>query len=172
MANENRHIRNVIAATDREIERRRKIAKTSAEEQERERRRFPPPWHVYLSTECFVVKDSDGRLLACVYFEDEAAGRTAPALPSYDEAHRIAGHIARLPELLQQVIIRPVRRPTHVTCGVKPVRPKGPPKARTAASPFKTHMPDRSEVIFRYVAFGIGAGVIAAAILYVSWFYR
>ena len=88
-------LRNLIAATDREIERRRKIAKTSGEEQERERRRFPPPWHVYLLTECFVVKDSDRRLLAGAISRTRPAGQPHPNCPSYDEAHRIAGHIAR-----------------------------------------------------------------------------
>jgi len=52
MADENGQIRDLIAATDREIERRREIAKASAEERERERRRFPPPWHVHELIEC------------------------------------------------------------------------------------------------------------------------
>jgi len=102
MADKNGHIRDLIAATDREIERRREIAKASAEEQERERRRFPPPWQVHLMAECFVVKDSAGQPLVFVFFEDEAVGRSAPKLLSYEEAHRIAGHISKLPELLRK----------------------------------------------------------------------
>jgi hypothetical protein len=102
MADENGHIRDLIAATDREIERRREIAKASAEEQERERRRFPPPWHVHELIECFIVKDSAGQPLAYVYFEDEAGRRTAANLLPYGEARRIAGHIASLPNLLRR----------------------------------------------------------------------
>ena len=78
MADENGHIRHLLAATDREIERRRVIAKASADEQERERRRFLPPWHVHELIDCFIVKDSAGQPLAYVYFvEDEAGRRTA-----------------------------------------------------------------------------------------------
>ena len=102
MADENRHVRDLIAETDREIERRREIAKASAEEQERERRRFPPPWHVHELIECFIVKDSAGQPLAYVYFEDEAGRRTAANLLPYGEARRIAGRIARLPDLLRR----------------------------------------------------------------------
>jgi hypothetical protein len=102
MADENGHIRDLIAATDREIERRRIIAKASAEEQELERRRFPSPWHVHELIECFIVKDSAGQPLAYVFFEDEAGRRTAANPLPYDEARRIAGHIARLPDLLRR----------------------------------------------------------------------
>ena len=102
MADENGHIRHLLAATDREIERRREIAKASAQEQERERRRFLPPWHVHELIDCFIVKDSAGQPLAYVYFEDEAGRRTAANLLPYDEARRIAGHIARLPDLLRR----------------------------------------------------------------------
>ena len=97
MADESGHIRDLIAATDREIERRREVAKAAADEQERERRRFPPPWRVHLLIGCFVVKDNDEQPLAYVYFQDDAGNELLP----YDEAQRIAGHISRLPDLLR-----------------------------------------------------------------------
>jgi len=98
MADENRPIRDLIAATDKAIERRREIVKAAAEEQQEERRRFPPPWRVHLLIGCFVVKDSDDQPLAYVYFQDDAGNELLP----YDEAQRIAGHISRLPELLRK----------------------------------------------------------------------
>jgi hypothetical protein len=63
-------------------------------------RRFPPPWTVGDIGACFVVKDSNGQKLACVYHEDEPGRRSAAKLLERDEARRIAANIAKLPELL------------------------------------------------------------------------
>jgi hypothetical protein len=38
-------------------------------------RRFPAPWSVEELDDCFVVIDSAGQKLACVYFEEEPGRR-------------------------------------------------------------------------------------------------
>jgi hypothetical protein len=38
-------------------------------------RRFPPPWSVEELDACFIVKDSAGKKLAYVYFEEEPGRR-------------------------------------------------------------------------------------------------
>jgi hypothetical protein len=66
-----------------------------------EERRFPPPWTVeeYRGIS-YVVRDANDFPVAYVYFESEP-GRRAPAnLMTRDEARKIAGGIAKLPELL------------------------------------------------------------------------
>ena len=66
-------------------------------------RRFPPPWSTdELNDACFIVKDSNGRQLAYVYFEEEPGRRSAAKLLSKDEALRIAANIAKLPGLLRR----------------------------------------------------------------------
>jgi hypothetical protein len=64
-------------------------------------RRFPRPWDIEEHNQtCFIVRDNNGMALAYVYFETNAAGRTAANLLTRDEARRIAANIAKLPALL------------------------------------------------------------------------
>jgi len=60
-------------------------------------RRFPPPWTSEETEACFIVKDSTGRALAYVYYEEEPGRRTAANLLTKDEALRVASNIAKLP---------------------------------------------------------------------------
>jgi hypothetical protein len=68
-------------------------------------RRFPPPWSIDELEACFVVKDSAGQKLACVYFEEEPSRRSAAKLLSKDEARRIAANAAKLPGLLEADVL-------------------------------------------------------------------
>jgi hypothetical protein len=66
------------------------------------KRRFPPPWSVEEQEVCFIVKDSGGRKLAYIYFEEEPGRRSAAKLLTRDEARRMAANVAKLPQLLRQ----------------------------------------------------------------------
>ena len=63
-------------------------------------RSFPPPWSIEELDSCFVVKDANGQALAYMYFEKEPRRRFRRELLTRDEAKRIAGIFAKLPELL------------------------------------------------------------------------
>jgi hypothetical protein len=58
-------------------------------------RRFPPPWSVDELEACFVVKDSAGQKLACVYFEDEPSRQSTAKLLTHDEARGESQKILR-----------------------------------------------------------------------------
>jgi hypothetical protein len=60
-------------------------------------RRFPPPSTCEEAEACFIVKDSTGRVLAYVYYEEEPGRRVAANLLTKDEARRVASNIAKLP---------------------------------------------------------------------------
>jgi hypothetical protein len=67
-----------------------------------ERRRFPPPWSVETTDDCFIVHDRNKQALTYVYFEDEPGRRAAAKVLTREEARRIALSIAKLPELLRK----------------------------------------------------------------------
>jgi hypothetical protein len=66
------------------------------------RRRYPPPWQVEEHPESFVVKDSKGRPLAYIYFEDEPQRRMIMNRIGKDDAWQLARAITRIPGLLQR----------------------------------------------------------------------
>ncbi len=53
---------------------------------EQPRRRFAPLWEDEDNGKCFIVRDHNGQALSCVYYEIEAARRTAANLLTRDEA--------------------------------------------------------------------------------------
>jgi len=56
------------------------------------------PWTSEETETCFIVRDSTGRALAYVYYEEEPGRRTSANLLTKDEARRIASNIAKLPK--------------------------------------------------------------------------
>jgi len=69
-------------------------------------RRFPPPWTIEEhNSACFIVRDNTGQALGYFYFEDEPRRRSAATVDvgrTCDEAWRLAGNFAKLPELLRK----------------------------------------------------------------------
>lgn len=61
---------------------------------------FPMPWQVMEHAESFCVADATGYPLAYIYFEEVELRRNVMGRMTRDEARRIAGGIARLPEYL------------------------------------------------------------------------
>lgn len=67
------------------------------------KRRFPPPWRVEVTQHGYLVKDSNGVTLASVYCRDDLQHWSfGQGHLTSDEARRIAGTIARIPELLNK----------------------------------------------------------------------
>ncbi len=64
-------------------------------------RRFPPPWKAVRTPGGCKIKDANGLALAYIYARGEHGGVNNDGL-KVDEARRIAGGIARLPEFLGQ----------------------------------------------------------------------
>jgi hypothetical protein len=61
------------------------------------RNRFPLPWSVEEQDGCFVVRDSKGRAVSNVYFEDEPKRH----LFTRDEARHLATNLSELPQPLE-----------------------------------------------------------------------
>jgi hypothetical protein len=49
-------------------------------------RRFPPPWSVEVTPNCFIVRDNNVQQLAYVYYESDPGRRSAAKLLTKDEA--------------------------------------------------------------------------------------
>ena len=67
----------------------------------RHRRPFAKPWKIEEQDESFQIRDTTGRILANVYFEDEPTHRNFSKRLSEDDARRMAQQILRLPELVR-----------------------------------------------------------------------
>ena len=62
----------------------------------RHRRPFAKPWKIEEQGESFQIGDAAGRILACVYFEDEPTRRNFSTRLSEDDARRMVQQILRL----------------------------------------------------------------------------
>jgi hypothetical protein len=65
-------------------------------------RRLPPPWSVEDIGGSFIVKASNDRPLVIIYYRNGVSRRSLARLFTRDTARRIAGAIAKLPELLRK----------------------------------------------------------------------
>ena len=64
--------------------------------------RLPPPWSVHHNQDSYWVEDASGQRFAFVYYRRDAmVGTDRSVRVSEDLARRIAGNVARLPDLLQ-----------------------------------------------------------------------
>jgi hypothetical protein len=66
-------------------------------------RRFPPPWRVEQVPGSFKVLDANGQVLAYVYARETVKDAQTAKVLTFDEARRIAGNVAKLPEFLNRV---------------------------------------------------------------------
>ena len=67
---------------------------------EQRTRRFPPPWTVEQIPGGYKVRDATGQALAYVYGRETRADADIAKVLTMDEARRIAGNIAKLPNYL------------------------------------------------------------------------
>jgi len=58
----------------------------------------PTPWSVEETAACFAVRDHNGQVVTCVYFEVEPGRQSVVTLFARDEAQHIAAAVAKLPE--------------------------------------------------------------------------
>jgi len=73
------------------------------------------PWSVEEQSECFVVRDNNGKVFANVYYEQDPVRRAAAKLPTKDEARLIAAQFTKLPEPLDAGTLVPTQTPPAVT---------------------------------------------------------
>lgn len=64
--------------------------------------RFPPPWTVNGSANCYCVEAANGTRLAYVYFRNNGSVGSQTNMMSQDGARRIASNIAKLPDLVRR----------------------------------------------------------------------
>jgi DNA-binding response OmpR family regulator len=74
-----------------------------------------PPWSVEELAACFVVRDGNSEVIATVYYEQDPVRRAVTKLPTKDDANRIAGQFAKLPELLNAGGLVPTQTPPALT---------------------------------------------------------
>ena len=65
------------------------------------RRRFPPPWTIDETAECFIVRDATGQALGYFYFHGGKSPSGTKGLTK-DETRQMAVKLVKLPELLRR----------------------------------------------------------------------
>lgn len=72
-------------------------------------RRLPAPWRAVQIPGGYVIEDSSGQKLAYVYAKSEIEGGTVSGYLTWDEARRVAGAIAKLPEMIRGTTEAPMK---------------------------------------------------------------